>query len=60
MNILRKIPEDCTNDQSLFLRNLRTDGHFHSFDLTAATDRLPIVIQKDILAAVIGSERAEA
>lgn len=60
MDILFKIPEDCTKDQTQFIVGLRSKEHFHSFDLTNATDRLPIEIQKDVIARVIGKEMADA
>jgi len=60
MEILAKIPEDCTKDQTQFIASLRSKEHFYSFDLTAATDRLPLYVQRDILECVIGKERADA
>lgn len=59
MHILSKIPEDCTTDQKSFRAKLPKSGPYYSMDLTTATDRLPIVHQKDILAAIIGTERSE-
>lgn len=53
---LRRIPTDGTFDQIKPLDNLLSNslpGHkFYSFDLTAATDRLPIDLQVDILNAL--------
>jgi len=53
---LRRIPTDGTFDQTRPLDNLLSrpkSGHkFYSFDLTAATDRLPIDLQVDILNAL--------
>jgi len=52
-NSLRRISTDGTFDQTKPLDNLLSNplaGHkFYSFDLTAATDRLPIDLQCDIL-----------
>jgi len=55
--ILGKIPNDGTFDQmkpvKALLENAKKEGrvHFWSFDLSAATDRLPIGIQVLVLAA---------
>nr|UUW21455.1 MAG: RNA-dependent RNA polymerase [Guiyang mito-like virus 12] len=55
--ILGKIPEDGTFDQmkpvKALLKKAKSEGkqHFWSFDLSAATDRLPIHIQVLVLAA---------
>jgi len=56
---LKKL-EDCdgTFDQDGVLNNLikKTSGKnvtYHSFDLSAATDRIPIELQVDILNALI-------
>lgn len=50
---LRKLPYDGTFDQDGALKRLlanKADGHkFYSFDLSAATDRLPIDLQEQIL-----------
>lgn len=48
---LRKIPQDCTFDQSGFLNILNKDSKdaYLSADLSAATDRFPIDIIKEIL-----------
>jgi hypothetical protein len=50
---LRGIPMDGTHDQLAPLRRLIAmvpqGTTFHSFDLSAATDRLPIAVQADIL-----------
>jgi hypothetical protein len=58
--ILKRIPEDCTFDQSSFIAKLPKEGPFYSFDLHAATDRLPVEMQEDILSSIIGGERARA
>jgi len=50
--ILRGIPSDRTYTQSpLFTHTgyVKTDDMYHSFDLTSATDRFPIDLQKQIL-----------
>lgn len=58
-SVLRKILSDCTFDQDRFssilpqmqLRN----NSFHSIDLSAATDRMPIKLQKRLVEHLYGS-----
>jgi len=57
---LKKIPQDFTFDQTGFKRSLLNSEVFYSLDLTAFTDRFPIRVNKDLLEARIGPERAEA
>jgi hypothetical protein len=65
-SLLRDLPMDGTFDQGAPLARLlelqkegALKGHrFHSYDLSAATDRLPIGLQRDILGYYIGSELA--
>jgi len=65
-SILKKLPMDGTFDQGAPLDRLRKlydegviVGHkFHSYDLSAATDRLPIHLQQDILGYYVGTEIA--
>lgn len=65
-SLLRKLPMDGTFNQGLPLtRLLELYGSgslvgkgFYSYDLSAATDRLPVAIQRDILSILIGKERA--
>lgn len=50
-----KVPEDGTNDQLQPVRNLldlKIYPEFQSVDLSAATDRLPVILQADILTAL--------
>jgi len=42
MKTLRKLPRHCTFNQSGFLSLLSLPGPFYSFDLTGATDRMPL------------------
>jgi hypothetical protein len=63
--VLKRIPNDCTYDQNLFSSSspaVLPDGNsYHSIDLTAATDRMPIALQKRIVKHVYGSaEKADA
>jgi len=55
--ILRKIPQDATFDQNQAVVALREiagrTGYAASFDLSAATDRLPLVLQSMLMSAII-------
>lgn len=61
-NILKKIPSDMTFNQNNFVSNPLSvgDNCFHSIDLSAATDRMPILLQKRIVKLFIGKERSNA
>lgn len=52
-SLLRKIPQDATFDQTAGVRRgqrmVKRSGYAASFDLSAATDRLPISVQKGII-----------
>lgn len=56
-SILKKIPEDGTFNQEgplkALLGRVAKDQMLYSFDLSAATDRLPITLQKDIMNLLI-------
>lgn len=67
-DILRKIPADGTFNQDGPLKRLVyhtnmskeiVNPTFYSFDLSAATDRLPIDLQKDVLSVIFGDTFAE-
>jgi hypothetical protein len=67
--ILRTIISDCTFDQIGRLEKVRdaiqvkypmSRKRAYSFDLSAATDRLPISLQAHILSLVIGENAADA
>lgn len=53
MNILKQIPTDGTFDQVAPVKRLMATvapgTRFYSFDLSSATDRLPVQLQRDIL-----------
>jgi len=56
-NLLKKIPMDGTFDQLRPLDRVPFNrGPIYSFDLSAATDRLPISLQTDILSSFFGEE----
>lgn len=58
-SILSLFPQDGTFDQLKPLSNLKRSLGKWSFDLTAATDRLPIVIQVMLLSPFIGTAAAD-
>lgn len=57
---LRQIPSDRTFVQAEGLKLGKPSGSYHSLDLSNATDRFPLQLQKDLLCAMIGYEKAEA
>jgi hypothetical protein len=61
-NILRKIPMDGTFDQLKPLHLLQEKGCkvLYSFDLSAATDRLPVKFQVQVLSFLKGETFANA
>jgi len=61
--LLRMIPTDGTHDQLKPIYRLlrrRPNGPFYSFDLSAATDRIPLSLQKALLSPILTSWGAEA
>jgi hypothetical protein len=60
-SILRKIEVDCTFDQGKFKTILTSlPGPFYSYDLFAATDRMPLALQMRVMERIIGWEKAVA
>lgn len=58
MRNLRKIPSDCTHDQSKFTQLvIPPTGEYSSFDLKSATDRLPVSLQEVVLSAILDDPR---
>lgn len=51
--ILKRIEQDCTFNQSRFLEVI-PKGPYYSLDLTAATDRMPIAVQRRVISLVFG------
>lgn len=51
--MLKRLPQDGTFDQEapldLLIKRTPKDQTFYSYDLSAATDRLPLDVQRDIL-----------
>jgi len=62
--VLRSIPQDGTFDQERpvkrLLQRAPSGAVFHSFDLSAATDRCPIAIQELVVAVMFGATYAAA
>lgn len=57
-NFLASLDNDRTFTQSPLITN-KLDGHkYYSFDLTAATDRFPITLQKELIVNMLGQETA--
>jgi len=65
-DILKRIPQDGTFDQTKPIKRLvsvcKTKGqrHVYSYDLSAATDRLPVVVQMLLLTVFAGKQYAES
>lgn len=60
MSILKGIPMDGTFDQGAPLKRLDTSKGAWSLDLSSATDRLPVKLQKALLSDLFGETIAEA
>nr|QDH89715.1 MAG: RNA-dependent RNA polymerase [Mitovirus sp.] len=58
-NLLRSIPQDRTFTQDPHIRKVE-GSKFHSLDLSNATDRFPLTLQKQLLAEMLGPVYAEA
>jgi len=63
-DLLRSIPQDGTFNQlkpvENLLRKVSNDTTIYSYDLSAATDRIPVVIQEYLLAQVFGKDFARS
>jgi len=61
LEVLSKLPQDGTLNQMNPVSRLMRDrpkGPFYSFDLSAATDRLPVIVQAQLLGYFLGSHAA--
>jgi hypothetical protein len=60
--ILKKLPNDGTFDQNAAFERAQTKSHVSGccfgYDLSSATDRLPILLQIAILKPILGDELA--
>jgi len=59
MQLLKGIKTDCTFNQ-IIDKSLLGPGPYYSFDLSSATDRMPVVLQHRILSSLIGRMKADA
>lgn len=59
MRLLRGIKCDQTFDQGAFTR-VNLPGPYHSLDLSNATDRMPLHLQKRLIQWLVGEKEAEA
>jgi len=57
--ILSRIPQDCTFEQSAFLKGVAKWPIYYSVDLSAATDRFPIQVIYDLLRTHLPSKYCE-
>jgi hypothetical protein len=55
-NLLRLISTDRTFTQSPLITNKLSGHKYYSFDLSAATDRFPLSLQKELIKGCFGSE----
>lgn len=60
MGFLKRLRPDCTFNQGSFKAKLGKVGPYHSLDLTSATDRFPVWLQRAVLAEMISGEYAAA
>jgi hypothetical protein len=58
IGLISKLPTDGTVDQMQPVFNLPKGIKYSSYDLTAATDRLPVEAQAQILAKLLGDDMA--
>jgi hypothetical protein len=59
-SILRNLEPDCTFNQGSFANRITSLSPFHSLDLSNATDRMPLELQRRVIERLIGVERANA
>nr|DAG91281.1 MAG TPA: RNA-dependent RNA polymerase [Riboviria sp.] len=60
MQVLNRIPQDCTNDQGKFINLVQDKDIYYSIDLSNATDRFPIELIGKLLASKFPSSYVEA
>jgi len=63
-SILKRIPQDGTFDQvkpvASLLKRIPNDQKIYSFDLTAATDRLPLILQELLMGSLFNTAFGKA
>jgi hypothetical protein len=57
---LRELEPDMTFNQAGFVKHMAGRTNYHSFDLSAATDRFPIAVQQTLVEVFSSKERASA
>lgn len=61
MGLLGGLPADCTFNHDDHVAKLSPlSGPYHSLDLTNATDRMPLWLQKAVWAHIFGKRKSEA
>jgi len=58
--LLKSLSTDCTFNQGSFRSKLPRQGPYYSCDLSSATDRLPVTLQRAIMAVLVSPEYAAA
>jgi hypothetical protein len=59
-DVLRTIKSDRTFSQESIHSTISSSGPYFSFDLSAATDRMPLSLQKRVFARIFGASKSEA
>lgn len=59
-DILKAMETDCTYNQQKAAEASLLPGPYYSYDLSNATDRMPLSLQKRVVSEIIGESRAEA
>jgi hypothetical protein len=60
MKVLKRIPQDCTNDQEKFIELIENSNIYYSIDLSNATDRFPISIIYKLLDSKFPTEYVDS
>lgn len=59
-SLLKSLRPDCTFNQGSFRAKLSKNGPYYSFDLSSATDRMPVWLQAAVLSELTNKEYSEA
>lgn len=57
--VLKKIPQDCTFDQSSFKKKVKFDRISYSVDLSSATDRFPVELTVILLKGLLPASKVD-
>lgn len=60
MNILRNLPGDFTYQGDVAKHLSAGRGPYFSFDLSSATDRFPVEVQRFVMERLFGKSKSEA